>query len=69
MLAVFSSIFVADTKIFSDYNFVAPLTQDRKIILVLNLQKQPPELFYKNGVLKSFAKFPAKHLCQSPIFK
>ena len=24
-LAVFSSVFVADTKIFSDYNFVAPL--------------------------------------------
>ena len=27
------------------------------------LQKQPPEVFYKNIVLKNFAIFTAKHLC------
>ena len=27
-------------------------------------QKQPPEVFYKKGVLKSFPKFTGKLLCQ-----
>ena len=29
------------------------------------LQKQPPEVFYEKGVLRNFAKFEGKHLCQS----
>ena len=29
------------------------------------LKKQPPEVFYKKSVLKSFAKFTGKHLRQS----
>ena len=28
-------------------------------------QKQPPEVFYKNGVLRNFTKFTGVHLCQS----
>ena len=28
-----------------------------------HIQKQPPELFYKKAVLKSFAIFTGKHLC------
>ena len=28
-------------------------------------QKQPPELFYKKGVVRNFAKCTGKHLCQS----
>ena len=32
------------------------------------LQKQPSEVLYKKGVLKSFAKFTWKHLWQSPFF-
>ena len=28
-------------------------------------QKQPPEVFYKKGVLKNFSKFTGKHLRQS----
>ena len=32
------------------------------------LQKQPPEVFYKKGVLRNFAKFTGKHLCQSLFF-
>ena len=28
-------------------------------------QEQPPEVFYKKGVLKDFAKFTGKHLCWS----
>ena len=31
-------------------------------------QKQPPEVFYKKGVLKNFTKFTGKHLCQSLFF-
>ena len=27
-----------------------------------------PEAFYKNGVLRNFAKFTGKHLCQSLFF-
>ena len=33
-----------------------------------NIQKQPPEVFYKKGVLKFFAKFTRKYLCQSFLF-
>ena len=35
---------------------------------MLNLQKQPPEVFCKNDVLRNFAKFTGKHLCQSLFF-
>ena len=31
-------------------------------------RRSPPEVFYKNGVLKSFAKFTGKHQCQSLFF-
>ena len=30
--------------------------------------EQSPEVFYKNGVLKHFAKHTGKHLCQSLLF-
>ena len=32
-------------------------------------QKQPPEVFYKKGFLRNFAKFAGKHPCQSLFFK
>ena len=32
------------------------------------LQKQPPEVFCKKDVLRNFAKFTGKHLCQSLFF-
>ena len=32
------------------------------------MQKQPPEVFYKKGVFKNFAKFTTKYLCQSLFF-
>ena len=32
------------------------------------IQKQPPEVFFKKVVLRNFAKFKGKHLCQSPFF-
>ena len=32
------------------------------------MQKQPPEVFYKKGVPKNFAKFTGKHLCCSLFF-
>ena len=31
-------------------------------------EKQPPEPFYKKGVLRNFAKFTGKHLCQTLFF-
>ena len=31
------------------------------------LQKQSPEVYYKKGVLKNFAKFRRKHLCFTPV--
>ena len=31
-------------------------------------QKKPPEVFYKNGVLRKFTKFTGKHTCQSLFF-
>ena len=31
-------------------------------------QKQLSEVFYKKGILKNFAKFTGKHLCQSLFF-
>ena len=31
-------------------------------------QKQPPEVFCKKDVLRNFAKFKGKHLCQSLFF-
>ena len=33
--------------------------------LWLFLQKQPPDVFNKKGVLRNFVKFTGKHLCQS----
>ena len=32
------------------------------------LQKQPPEVLCKKGVLRSFATFTGKHLCQGLFF-
>ena len=36
--------------------------------ILSRLQKQPPEVFYEKDVLKTFAKFTGKHLCQSLFF-
>ena len=36
---------------------------------IFNRQKQPPEVFYKKGVLENFAKFTGKHLSQSLFCK
>ena len=35
----------------------------------IQIEKQPPEIFYKKGVLTNFIKFTRKHLCQSLFFK
>ena len=37
-------------------------------MLQKQLQKQPPEVLLKKGVLKTFAKFTGKHLCQTLFF-
>ena len=33
-----------------------------------NMKKQPPEVFYKKGVLKNFENLTRKHMYQSPFF-
>ena len=32
------------------------------------IKKQPPEVFWKKGVLKNFTKFTGKNLCQNLFF-
>ena len=39
-----------------------------KITSDIDKRKQPPEVFYKKGVLKNGTKFTGKHLCQSLFF-
>ena len=36
--------------------------------LMIDMLKQPPEVFCKKGVVRNFAKFKVKHLCQSLFF-
>ena len=45
------------------FNFV-----DTKNYVCLKDEKQPPEVLCKKGVLRNFAKFAGKHLCQSFFF-
>ena len=33
------------------------------------IQKQPPEVFYKEGVLRNFTKFTEKHTCARISFQ
>ena len=35
---------------------------------VSRIQKQPPKVFYKKGVLRNFAKLAGRHLCQGLFF-
>ena len=44
------------------------LNVSTEIEMLYYIKKQPLELFYKKGVLKSFAKFTGKHLRRSLIF-
>ena len=39
-----------------------------EILNLLIKQKQPPEVFFKKGALKNFAKFTGKHLCRGLFF-
>ena len=37
-------------------------------MIIKYIQKQPPEVFCKKGVLKNFTKFTGKRLCQGLFF-
>ena len=39
-----------------------------KVTFLSYYWKQPPEVFYKKGVYKNFAKFTGENLCQSLFF-
>ena len=50
------------------FSFGLPLTFKlclRLDVMLVNIQKQPPEVFFEKGVLRNFAKFTGKQLCQS----
>ena len=34
----------------------------------MKYKDSPPKMFYKKGVLRNFAKFTGKHLCQGLFF-
>ena len=38
------------------------------LLKIMGFQKQPPEVFYKKGVLRIFTKFTGKDLCKSLFF-
>ena len=44
------------------------IVQESQTQVKLHAQKQPWEVFYKKSVLKNFAKFTEKHLCQGLSF-
>ena len=62
----FHLFFVANTKIIFGYNIATPLY--KHLLNSLLMQKQSPEVFRKKSVLRNFAKFTEKHLCQSLFF-
>ena len=37
----------------------------KTVKVLMNVRSSRPEVFYKKGVLKNFAKFTGKHLCQA----
>ena len=50
------------------FSFGLPLTFKlylRLDVMLVNIQKQPPEVFFEKGVLGNFAKFTGKQLCWS----
>ena len=40
----------------------------QKISVANKYRSSRPEMFYKNGVFRNFAKFTVKHLCQGLFF-
>ena len=41
------------------------MSNGKFMIIHSTFKKQPPEVFYKKGVLKNSSQFTRKHLCQS----
>ena len=57
-------------QIFFDMSKIHYLSLKNKFFKVklLKIQKQPPDVFCKKGVLRNFAKFTGKHLYQRVFF-
>ena len=47
------------------YNYNTLKIKSNVKINYSTFQRQPPEVFYKNGVLRNLTKFTGKHLCHS----
>ena len=45
-----------------------PISNKQHCKEIIDEQKQPPEVFYEKDILRNFAKFTGKHLCQSVFF-
>ena len=50
------------------FTLCAEAVVQRRPVKKMFLLKQPPEVFGKKAVLRNFAKFTRKHLCQSLFF-
>ena len=61
---IYDSHAKVETAMFDIRNIDFKLT----ISLCPNSKSSHPDVFYKRGVLRNFAKFTGKHLCQSPFF-
>ena len=60
---------ITPQKSYCNWDLLQPWRHSHKCNLELQpTQKQPSEVFVKIGVLKDFAKFTGKYLCQSPFF-
>ena len=42
--------------------------QRREVRILFTFRSSRPEMFYKKGVFRNFAKFTGKHLCQTFFF-
>ena len=42
---------------------------ENRILRIINCRSSHPEMFCKKGVLRNFAKFTGKHVCQNLFFK
>ena len=56
------------TALFLPHNSQVFKSSFSNLPLILNLYKQPPEVFFQKRCSWNFAKFTGKHLCQSLFF-
>ena len=69
MLAEFLDMYLHPVSTYLFKVIITDIMSSFNVIMnYLKVLKQPPEVFYKKGVLKKLAKFTGRHLCQSLFF-